>query len=228
MAVRSIFSAEVETKSYVYAMRMIGKDVLPSAIADTLNGVAEANVKPMQANVKKMNIRTPFTLKSIKQLRFARGRAIDRMFSQVGSLSSYLWMHDEGLTKTGVDGGPIPIAWDMARSRKSAMGIIRKVYRIDKNEKFRPGDFGTQAGYARYFIGTPKGSAKGKPRREGVYERGYNNKRLHMLRNLETDKATLKRTNWFTNPLKKYGTAQFIKAIFIKQAQRRLRRAGVE
>lgn len=53
MAVRSMFSAEVETKQYIYAMRMISKDALPGAVADTLNSVADANVKPMQKNVKK-------------------------------------------------------------------------------------------------------------------------------------------------------------------------------
>lgn len=217
MAVRSIFSAEVETKSYVYAMRMIGKDALPGAVADTLNAVANANVKPMQKNVKKeFRVRTPYTINSIKQLRYAKGKSIERMFSQVGSLSKYLWMHDKGMTKTGIDGGPIPIASDFIRARKSAMGIIRKVYRISKSEKFREGDMGD----APYFVGIPKGG--GRPL--GVYERTNHNKKLYLLRNLETDKATLKRTNWFTAALVKYGTAQFIKAQFIKQTQRRLKK----
>ena len=216
-----MFSAEVDTKSYIYAMKMIGHDALPHAVADTLNAVADANVKPMRKNVQKMKVRTPFTLKSIKQLRWAKGTAIERMYSQVGSISSYLWMHDKGYTKTGMNGGAIPIATKSARSRKSDMGIIRKVFRLSKSQNISGGEIGnTNAG--RLLVMKPRGLN----RRKGIYleQRQKKSTRLTMLRNLETNQARLKPTGWFSNVLKKYGTAQFIKAQFIKQAQKRLRK----
>lgn len=68
------WSANIDTRSYMAAMRILGKQVLPTVMADTLNGVAAANAKQMKKNVeKRMIVRTKFTTNSIRQDRHARG-----------------------------------------------------------------------------------------------------------------------------------------------------------
>ncbi len=221
------FWADVDTRSLMLALKMLGKDTLPDTIAETLNRTADAVTRQSLRNVnKELIVRTKYTTNSLKSKRAtpyyalnkAKGRSIHRMFSRAGTISPYLGIQETGGTTTGAGGGPLPIPDEKIRTNKSLQRAIQKKYRISEEEKLRPGAWGRQTG-ARYFIGIPKGS---RFRTYGLYERGYNNKRLQLLRNLEHEQATIPATHWFTNAVRKYGTPQFIKAQFERAARRRL------
>lgn len=207
---KGMFSANVEMKSYITAMKIISRDALPDSVAECLNSAADASQKQMKKNVSKdMTVRTPFTLKSIKQDRTARGNNIARMFSRVASVSPYLPIHDEGGTKEAKN-KKIPIATDTARTGKNPKKKIARRFYINR----------IQFGDGRFFIGKPKGGG----RRLGIYERTNKNKKLRMIRNLESSSVRIKKNNWFSGAIKKYGTSQFIAAQFKRAAQKRLKR----
>jgi len=208
------WSANVDTRSYMTAMRILGKRVLPAVMADTLNGVAAANAKQMKKNVeKRMIVRTKFTTNSIRQDRHARGTDISRMFSRVGSVSPYLAIHDEGGT-IKAKSKKIPIPTLQARTSRSKQRRIARRYAMNRI------DIGENQSYGKFFMGKPRGGN----RRAGIYERHHNNKRLTMIRNIESGKVKIDPNHWFSDSLKKYGTHQFIQAQFKKHAKKRLRR----
>lgn len=214
------FSADVDIRKYMAAMRFISKEALPDAVAESLNAPAEAIEKAARKNVKRdLTIRTKFTVNSIRQDRHARGQNIERMFSRVGSISPYLWMHDKGYKAEGISGDPLPIPTTEARTSKSIQRAISKKYRIGKNERIQPGMYSS---IPTMFTGKPKGG----DRPYGIYKRANRNNKLVMLRNLEHDDAKIPATHWFSKPVKKYGSMQFIKAQFIKIAKRKLSGLG--
>ena len=156
--------------------------------------------------------------KPFQALNKAKGQNIARMFSAAGSFSPYLWTQDPdkggAYTQRGKDGGPLPIATLRTRTGKSAQKAIRKTYRLTASENFRPGSFG-QNSAGTMFVGKPRGGN----RRYGVYQRTNSNKKLYMLRNLETSEAKIKDTNFHDNAVRKYGTWQFTRAQFIRKAK---------
>ncbi len=199
------WSADVEIKGYMTTMKFISKEALPGAVVDTLNNTAQANERKMKKNVeKRMIVRTPYTLKSIKQDRHARGQNIARMFSRVGSISPYLAIHDEGGI-VQAENKKIPIPTLQARTGKN----IRK--RIARRYKMNEMDIGSN-----FFMGKPAS------RRLGIYERRKH--RMVMIRNLESSQKKIDPNRWFSDSLKKYGTPQYIRAQFIRAAKKRLKR----
>jgi hypothetical protein len=203
----SDFRADVDTRSYMIAMRALGRDALPGAVADALNAPAAAIEKRARSNVKRqMTVRTPFTLNSIRHDRRARGANIGRMFSRVGSISPYLAIHDEG---------------GVIRAKRRRVAIPTLQARVGRNISRRiSGKYalGRYDDRTRFFTGRPKGGN----RPLGIYERYQSNKRLRMIRNLESDQVRIRRRDWFSEPVRRYGTRQFITAQFKGSAQRRI------
>lgn len=220
------FYAHVDYKQWARQFTKLKNEDIPACAAYSLNATADAVTKAQIKTAKRIfTVRTQYTLNSMKSgraapflaLNKALGKNIDRMFSAAGSFSPYLWMHDPArgsFIQRGKD-GPIPIATLRTRTSKSAQKAIRKVYRLSGSDKFTPGGFG-QNSSGTMFVGRPKGGG----RRYGVYQRTNNNKRLYMLRNLETSEAKIKDTNFHDNAVKKYGTWQFTRAQFIRHAQK--------
>jgi len=222
---RSGWSAEVHTKSYINALKVLGRDALPDTVALTLNRTADAVTKQAKENVEKRLIvrRRAYTLGSLtnksaspyEALNKALGHDIDRMFSRAGSFSPFLWKHDEGEAVTA-EGSRIPIPTIASRTGKSRKKSIAKRYSMNQL-----GDIGNSG---RYFIGRPKGGN----RPLGIYERHSSNKKLRMLRNLTESSVRIPATHWFSDAVKKYGTPRLIGNRFMDAAQQRLRRFGVE
>ena len=69
----------------------------------------------------------------------------------------------------------------------------------------------------------------GKPHRRvrGIYQRGKKGV-LTMLRNLEHSEIKIKGKNYHSDAVKRYGTAQFIKAQYIKVSRRILKLKGIQ
>lgn len=207
MAKNDLF-ADVDIKQYMAAMKMLDKSLLPRMVAETLNGTAEAVEKQGKKNAQnRLTIRTKFTLNSIRQDRHARGDNIERMYSRVGSISDYLWKHDEGHTQEAKN-SRIPIPTPQARTGKNPNKRIARRYAMNS----------VSFGGGRFFMGEPKG---GGPL--GIYERYQKNKRLRLIRNLEESRVKIPATYWFSDAVKKYGTAQFVKAQFRTLARKYLR-----
>ena len=208
---RSDFSVSVDTRAYMHAMRIIGRDALPSAVAEMLNNTADAVANEAKRNVQRqLIVRTKFTTNSIRQDRHARGPNIAAMYSRAGSISPYLAIHDEG-GQINADNQRIPIPTLQARTSRSIRKRIATRYAMNR--------MGPMRGNPKYFMGRPRGSR----RAVGIYERRPGNK-LRMLRNLSERNVTIRRTNWWSSSVRRYGTTQFMRAQFERAARRRLAR----
>ncbi len=222
----SAFNMNMDTRKWMAAMKLIGKDALPEAVSETLNVTADLVTKQQIRNVKGDFItRTQFTLRSMssprakpyKALNKASGTNLQRMFSRSGTFSKYLWKQEEGGTFKGKD-GPVLIATDAARTSKNSKKAIAKRYRINKSTRIQDGNFGEDG---KQFIGTPKGGGRGR----GVYVRSGNNKRLTMLRNLESDSIRIKGTDFHSKAVNMKGSKQLVSTRFRRIAQKKFDKA---
>lgn len=207
------FWADVDTRSYMMALNLIDREALPRAVAATLNAPADAIAKESRRNVeKRMTVRTKYTTNSIKQDRTARGTNFRTMHSRVGTMSPYLPIQDEGGT-IRANRSRIPIPTLASRTGRSFARKVATRYRMK-----RLGQLG--GGSPNVFMGRPRGGN----RPVGIYERYGKNRRLRMLRNLESSSVRIKPTRWFADPLRKYGTRQYMGAQFKKHARAELNR----
>lgn len=221
-----LFPVDVDTTKYTIALKIYGREALPKAVAETLNRTADAVTKQQIKNVKKdMIIRSPFTLRSMtmrgarpyKALNKARGLDLKKMFSRAGTISRYLWMQEENFTKKGLS-GPIPIPTLATRVGKNKKKTVRKVFRLSPSQSLADGEIGNNM-----FIGKPQGM-----NRRGLYLRGPRKGVLTLLRNLEHDEVKLKGKGFHSKAVKRFGTAQFIKAQFFKVSKRILKIKGIQ
>lgn len=231
MANKKIMNVDIKTKAFMKVISSISKDALPEAAALTLNFTADQVTKQQIANVKRdMIVRTPFTIRSMssgrakpfKALFKARGKSMKRMFSIAGTFSPYLWMHEEGRNIEGKN-GPIPIATDFARVRKSKKRSIAKRNRLSENQSLKNGSSFTSGNGAQMRVLKPRGSNKGRPRRFGVYTvvRG----KMKMVRNLETNRAKVKGRHFHSDAVKRKGNNQLIASRFRKYGKKAIKKA---
>ena len=218
------FSADVDTRAYMNAMRILGREVLPQVVADTLNETADAVTQRSLRYLKRRLItRTKFTTNSVtragakpyKALNKARGNNIQRMFSRAGSISPYLGVQDMGGTqRSQKDRVPIPTL--AARTAKNLSKSIARRYNLGKM-----GNIGTDG---KFFIGRPKGEKRYKGRPLGLYERYSGNGKLRLIRNLESTSVNVPASRWFSDAVEELGAPRLIRARFKRNAQRRLKR----
>lgn len=200
------FWADVDTKAYTHAMRMLDREALPRTVAAALNSPAEAIARESKRNVeRRLIVRTKFTTNSIRQDRTARGQNFRTMHSRVGTLSPYLPIQDEG-GEVKAQRQRIPIPTLDARTGRNARRAIASRYRMDRMGAFSKG--------SRFFMGRSRSG------RQGIYERMAN--RVRMVRNLEHSSVRVPASRWWSDAVARYGTAQFIRAQFIRAAEAEL------
>lgn len=208
--------AEVDIARFRNMLRGIGRDALPEAVALALNETAEAVHKAALKNVKKtFVIRTKFTTNSIRVFNKASGDDINKMFARVGSISPYLADHDQG--ESYPERETLPTL--AARKRNYKNSVVRR-WRHDKIGEFRT----TYAGSGSAFMGTPRGS-DGRP--YGIYVRHNANKRLTMVKVVTTKTPKVDAKEWFSQPVKRFGTIEFTHDRFHKAAIEMLKKKGV-
>jgi hypothetical protein len=211
-----IFMASIwmdsEMQKYVSALKTLGDDLLPEAVATALNAPASAIEKESRRNAKKrLIIRSAYTTNSLKQDRHARGRDISRMFSRVGSNSDYLWKHDTGNTEQAKK-SRIPIPTLTARG-----GNVRS--RISR--RYAMNTIGNVDGTGgKFFLGKPRGGGRNASFPVGIYERTGKNTRIKLIRNLSQSSVTIPATNFYTDAEKRYGTDEYIRNKFITTAEK--------
>lgn len=218
-----MISVDVDTRGYIAAMKLVSREALPEAIADALNETADAVTRRSLRNLKsKLTVRTKFTTNSLTRssarpyhaLNKARGRNVNAMFSRAGSISPYLAIQDEGGTVRPKRGKSVPIPTLNARTGRNIRRSIARRYNL--------GNMGDLAGDRRYFAGRPRGGR----RPVGIYERYAGNKKLRMLRNLESASVKVPASRWHSEARDRLGRGNLIAARFRRHAQRRLQRAA--
>jgi len=214
-----MFSAETDTQGYIRLMKRLGNRVLPEVVADALNDTADETTRASLKNLHdSVIVRRKFTTNSFtskrakpyKALNKAMGHKVERMFSRSGTYSPYLATQEYGDTLDPSGRVPIPVK-ETARG-----GNIEKSIR----SRYNLGKMGDLDGSGRYFIGEPKG----KDRPLGIYERYQSNKRLRMLRNLESSQVKVPRQGFHKRAVARHGTSKDVAAHFRRHASRRLRR----
>jgi hypothetical protein len=210
------FSADVDTRAYMQAMRLLGKEVLPEVMAETLNQTADAVTARSLRNLqRRLTVRTKFTTNSLtragakpyRALNKARGTNTQRMFSRAGSISPYLGIQDTGDTKRA-ERSRVPIPTRNARTARSEQRSIARRYNLR--------NMGPAKG--AYLMGKPQGTDLPT----GLYER--KGRRLIMLRNLAHAQVTVPATRWHRDAADELGSPRLIAARFRRNAQRRLAR----
>ena len=202
-----MIKAKVDMSDYVRAMRVIDKHRLPATVAASLDDAAEAIRKHARRNVKNdLTVRTKYTINSIKVFNRPRGSDISRMYAKIGSMSDYLPIHDEGGIRKATE-DKIPKPTNAARISGDYDRRLRRKARMDQLEKSG----------ASVFLLKPK-SPKGKLKMPAFFFR-KNKREIVMLRALDKEFYRIAATNWFSTPVKKYGTPQYIQARFLAYAK---------
>jgi hypothetical protein len=201
--------ANFEHKKYLNFLRAINKQAHAESVRNLLNFQAKGSEKQIKKTVKrKFEIRTKFTLNSIKQDRQPLGNNINRMFSRVVTVSPYLYKQEDGITE---DKKSIPTLFTRANNFKK---IVKKQFRQNQL-----GNFQYDKSKARtYFLGTPKGGN----RDYGIYMRSAKNKKLTKIRNVSRDNVKIKPTRFFSSSIQKYVELKTINKFFSLDAQKRL------
>jgi len=219
---RKMFSAETDTQGYIRLMKRLGNRVLPEVVADALNDTADETTRASLKNLHdSVIVRRKFTTNSFVNraakpymaLRKAMGHKVERMFSRSGTFSPYLQLHEYGAT-VNAEGEKVPIPTEVARGGSEEKSI---------RSKYNLGRMGSVKDSSRFFIGKPRGAID---RPLGMYERFANNKRLRMVRNLESDMVKIKPKRFHRKAVSRYGTSSDVTAHFRRHASRRLRRLG--
>jgi hypothetical protein len=214
------FKVDVDTRAYMNAMKLLGQEVLPEVVAETLNQTADAVTRrSLRYLQKRLTVRVKFTTNSLtragarpyKALNKASGRNVTRMFSRAGSISPYLGIQDTGGVQRPESGQRVPIPTLQARTGRSIQKSIARRYNL--------GSMGNIGSDGRFFIGKPKGGGPA-----GLYERYQGGKRLRMIRNLESAQVTVPASRWHRDAAEEMGNQRFIRARFKRRAQQRLQR----
>lgn len=217
------FRADIDTAAYARAMQRLLREEYPATVAETLNETADAVTKRSERYLKsRLTVRTKFTTNSLKRgaarpyhaLNKAVGRNVTRMFSRAGSFSPYLGIQDTGGKQRPRSGSRYPIPTLRARIGRNAERRIAGRYNLG-----RMGDLGRNS---RFFIGKPKPTGGSRP--VGLYERRNNNKRLVMIRNLESRSVEIPASRWHRDAANELGSRRMIQARFRRAAQRRFAR----
>jgi hypothetical protein len=219
-----MISVRTDSKALLNALKMLGGKLAPEAVSKTLNQTADAVGNKARRNAKsRLKIRRPYSLNSIKQDRKAKGNIIERMFSRVVVGAKYMVAQELGLDSEPRGGySQVPIPSEFSRGGK-IMGIIKQMFRLNKLE---PGNIGGKydgAGTTRFFIGKPKGGS----RKMGIWFRHNKNKKLTMIRSLTQTKVVQKPVKFFQDAVRKFGSNQYLIAMFSKNAQEAIKKAGL-
>ena len=217
----SAFDMNTDTRKWMVAMKLIGKDALPQSVAETLNVTADAVTKQQIKNANSdFIVRSKFTIGSMKvkrakpylALNKAGGKNIQRMFSRSGTFSKYLWKQEEGGTFEGLD-GPVPIATIKARTGKNERKSIAKRFRISSSQPLTDGPLPNDQ-----FIGSVNN-------KRGIYQRTKKGG-ITMLRNLDSDSVRIKGTGFHSKAVKMKGSKTLVSTRFRRIAQKKLDKVG--
>lgn len=206
------FSASFDTRVLIQRLQWMGGTVLPDTVAIALNETADAITERSKANVRrKLTVRTPFTVNSIRTKSRARGRNVNRMFARTGTISSYLPQQNVGGI-VRARGRTHAIATVESRIGKSLQNRVSPRYSINNLGPSR-------ARNTRTFFGRPK-NWEGP---SGIWLKYINNagkRAVRFLRRLDHPTIDIPASNWFNDAINAHG--RLVGARFKRAAERRL------
>ena len=201
---RDMFSYEADIKKYNKTLRKLSREAIPRAIAATLNRQATITKDRAIANMKKkLTIRTPYTLKSMRISESRPKPNIGAMYSKTGTISPYLPLQETG----GVVRARrqrIPIPTTAARRGKSRAGVIAPQFRMSKIGQVGRG--------SKFFYM--------RLRKPGIFTR--KGKRLIMIRDLSVSSYRIEPTGWFSEAVKKYHNRRFLEKVYVMEAKKEI------
>ena len=212
----AMFSCRMEMAAWQKSMRLFASQVIPNAVANTLNRTANLVKAAAVHNIKQdLTVRTPYTLNA---LRVSPAHPHENLsgYSMVYTNNKYLPLQESGGTHTN------PKIPTLEGSRSgSKMTIIPARLRLPQLAAAMQG--APAHGKARRprtskpFLLNPRG----KP---GIFIR--QGKHLIMLRDLSKHTTRIKPVHWFTRAVEKFGTFPVMHSIFVKELKIQLTRIG--
>lgn len=197
---------------YEQALKKLGDQALPAAVAECINNVASfAHANQARVLRSKFTLRNQYTERSLRFYKASPKAKIEKINAVAGTVSEYLPLHESGGLRRPKQGRKVPVATMAARGGKAA-AVVRK--------KYRAGSLGENQ-----FVGRPRGNPA---RPAGVYERYGRGKRLRMIRNLENTALPIKPSGWHTLAMHPYSKREVLEAEFFRQASTALASVGAK
>lgn len=190
-----------EIKQLEHKLRRLSREAIPKAMAAALNRQLDLVNKEQTRNVRRMTLRTPYTLGSLK-VSPAKVRSSGAVgYGEVGSISRYLPLQEAG-GKVRARRKVIAIPTPMARVGRSKRGVVASRFRLRNR--------------ARHFV-LPTRSGK----RMLVMRQG---KRLLWLRDISRRSIRIPARHWHTAAVKRFGTLAVASAAYTKELKREIAR----
>jgi hypothetical protein len=195
-------------KAYKRKLEMLGADVLPRVIAETINVVAGfAHVQSIRNVRSRFVNRNRYTENSVRFYKANPKAKIWKINAISGSISDYMDEQDSGGERVPKQGGKVPVATLAARGGDPKR-VVRKANKA--------GQLGPNQ-----FIGTPRGSLS---RPHGVYQRNKKNKYLVMIRNISRVRVEIEGRHWHRDAVEFRYRREVLTGEFIRQAEREIAR----
>lgn len=212
-------TAETDVKNLLNALKLIDKKNLPVAVAKSLNAPADAVANQAKSNAKKrLHIRREYSIKGIKQDRFAKGDNISKMFSRTVINNRYMISQEVGATikpQSGFSNIAVPTLFSRAGN---IMTIMLKQFWINNIKTDTE-----SGGYKKFFIGVPNGLNRGI----GIWYRWAGNKRLSLVRSMTKNQIIRKPVNFFLDAVRRFGTREYIIAQLESNAKKAIAETGL-
>ena len=207
-----------ETKEYrIYKkkLEMLGADILPRVIAETINVVAGFAHVQSQRNIRSRFVnRNRYTENSVRFYKANPKSKIWKINAVSGSISDYMDEQDQGGARVPKQGSKV------VEHTLAARGGDPKRVVLKKN---RAGQVGPDR-----LIGVPRGIVRGAIRPFGVYSRNKKNKYLVMIRNITRTKVLIEGKHWHTDAVTFKYRREIVTNEFIRQANMELAKAGAK
>ncbi len=219
-----MFSIKTDVKGYIKKMDKISKELLPKAIVATVNTAARGSHARAIKNIEKdFTLRNEYTRESLMiwQSKYKKGRSIDRINAQVGSISPYLPIQETGgVIRAKRRRIPVPTVFSRGGSKRS---VIQK--------RFRLRAMGQVAGFKQQY--TKKGNKRrgkgffflpGKGgHKPGIFIRRAGGMQLRMVRDLSLRSYRLRPTRWHSKAVEYFSKRSTMERIFIHHAEKLLK-----
>ena len=217
-----ILKVITDTRAYNAAMKHLTREQLPRAQVATINAVARVVNSAQGTNIKKdFVLRNQYTMRSLK-ISEAKVRSSGAVgYAEVGSISPYLPLQEEGGQRRPVRGHKVPLPTMASRGGNWSRPILPR-FRLGTGTMKRSMFIlhpGTGAGNRKQILNRP-GQKYGKYRltHSAIFMR--QGKKLYKIRLLNEPSYRVKPTHWHTAAVKKFGTRHLMETVFVREARK--------
>lgn len=197
-----MITAKTDARAWMLAMKIVAKDKLPLAVANTLNTVSRAVHTASERNLRtEFILRNQYTLRSMRHSPAKPKHNIGSMYAWTGTISPYLGIQEEGGTVNPKTGDRVPVPVGAARGGNWRSQILRRYYMS------RIGKIG---GKGSDFFATDSAIWQRKGRRK------------IMIRSLRLRSYRLRPRRWHSEAVDKFGKPSLIEAVAVREIRKLL------